>query len=213
MPFSNYTELQASISDWMARSDVSGVATDFIALGEANLNRELKQVGVTTSLTGVANQDFIDISSLPMEEPRSLFITDNGAEYELTQRPIGTYTKYEFSGLATIWSIEGDTIVFDRDLDQNYPMRFVYTGRFALSDAAPTNDFLTKNPDLYMAASIVWGCIYVKAAADISMWKSILDEFLASVKNGEARKMRGNLTVDPMLMQTRRRWPLRNYLP
>lgn len=212
MPFSTYSDLQAAIIDFMARNDLTGNAADFITLAEANLNRELKQVGVTTLLTGVANQDFIDISSLPMEEPRSLFITDNGFEYELTPRAIGTYTKYEFSGLPTIWSIEGNNIVFDRDLDQNYPMRFVYTGRFSLSDAAPTNDFLTKNPDLYLAASIVWGCTYTKDPA-IALWKQALDDFIASVKNSEARKMRSNLTVDPMLMQTRRRWPLRNYLP
>jgi hypothetical protein len=213
MPFSNYTDLQASIIDWMARNSVSGKVTDFIALGEAGLNRELKQVGVTTSLTGVSGQDYLDISSLPLIEPRALFVTDNGYEYELPMHATGTYTKHEFSGLPTIWAIEGNNILFDRELDQNYPLRFVYTGRFALSDAAPTNDFLTENPDLYMAAAIVWGSVYVKSPTDISMWKSMLDEFVASVKNIEARKLRGNLTVDPMFRATRRSWPLRNFLP
>jgi len=213
MPFSNYTDLQSAITDWMARSDVSGNAADFIALGEANLNRELKQVGVTTTLTGVSGQNYIDITALSMIEPRTLFITDLDAEYELTPRPLGSYTIHEFSGRPSIWAIEGKKIVFDRELDQAYSFRFVYTGRFALSVAAPTNDFLTENPDLYMAASIVWGSIYVKSTADISMWSQMLESFMASVSHAESQKMRGSLVVDPMLMATRRHGIDRDYLP
>jgi hypothetical protein len=212
MPFSNYTELQASITDWMARSDVSGQAADFITLGEAGLNRELKQVGTTTMLTGVSGQDYIDISALSMIEPKALFVHDTDAEYEMTKQELGTYTKHEFSGRPNIWAIEGNRIVFDRDLDQAYPFRFVYTGRFALSVSAPTNDFLTQNPDLYMAASIVWGSVYVKSRPDISLWSDMLGAFLASAKHIEARKARGDMIVDPALLVIGKRFYDRDIL-
>lgn len=212
MPFSNYSELQASITDWMARNDVTAKATDFIALAEAGLNRELKQVGTTATLTGVSGQNYVDISALQMIEPKSLFIQDTDAEYEMTKMELGTYTQHEFSGRPSIWSIEGDRIVFDRELDQAYPFRFVYTGRFALSVAAPTNDFLTENPDLYMAASIVWGSVYVKSTADISLWSNMLGAFLASVKHTEARKARGDMIVDPALLVIGKRYYDRDIL-
>ncbi|MBY3073401.1 hypothetical protein HFO71_24100 [Rhizobium laguerreae] len=212
MPFSNYSELQSSITDWMARNDLTGVAADFITLGEAGLNRELKQVGTTAALTGVSGQNYIDISALSIIEPRALFIEDSDAEYEMTKMELGTYTQHEFSGRPSIWSIEGSRIVFDRELDQAYPFRFVYTGRFALSDAAPTNEFLTENPDLYMAASIVWGSVYVKSAPDISMWSQMLAAFLASVKHTEARKARGDMVVDPALLVIGRRYYDRDIL-
>jgi hypothetical protein len=212
MPFSNYTELQASITDWMARSDISGQAADFITLGEAGLNRELKQVGTTTMLTGVSGQDYIDISALSMIEPKALFVQDTDAEYEMTKQELGTYTKHEFSGRPNIWAIEGSRIVFDRDLDQAYPFRFVYTGHFALSVSAPTNDFLTKNPDLYMAASIVWGSVYVKSSPDVSLWANMLGAFLASVKHTEARKARGDMIVDPALLVIGKRFYDRDIL-
>lgn len=209
MPFSNYTELQTSITDWMARSDVTGVAADFIALGEAGLNRELKQVGTTVSLVGVPGQDYIDISALSMIEPTALFITPNLQEYELTKQALGTFTRYDTAGEPTIWAIEGNKIVFDREIDQAYPLRFVYTGRFALSDAAPTNDFLTESPDLYMAASIVWGSVYVKSPPDISMWSQMLTAFLTSARNIEARKKRGQMIVDPAITSIGKYWPIR----
>jgi len=212
MPFSNYSELQASISDWMARSDVAGVATDFIALGEAGLNRELKQVGTTVALAGVPGQDYIDITSLSMIEPTALFITPNLQEYELTKQALGTFTKYDTAGEPTTWAVEGKKIVFDRELDQAYPLRFVYTGRFALSVAAPTNDFLTENPDLYMAASIVWGSVYVKSSPDISMWSQMLTAFLTSARNIEARKKRGQMVVDPAITSVGKYWPIRDII-
>jgi hypothetical protein len=212
MPFNNYTELQASITDWMARSDVTGLATDFITLGEAGLNRELNQVGTTATLTGVSGQDYIDISSLSLIEPRSLFIEDTDAEYEMTKMELGTFTKHEFSGRPSIWAIEGSKITFDRELDQAYPFRFVYTGRFALSDAAPTNEFLTENPDLYMAASIVWGSVYVRSGTDISLWSNMLGAFLESVKHTEAKKARGDMVVDPALLVIGRRYYDRDIL-
>ena len=41
MAISTYAELQTAVTDWMARSDLSGNAADFITLGEARLNRKL----------------------------------------------------------------------------------------------------------------------------------------------------------------------------
>lgn len=40
----NYTELKASIAQWMARSDLTGSAEGFIKLGESVLNRKLPEL-------------------------------------------------------------------------------------------------------------------------------------------------------------------------
>ena len=66
MAISTYSELKTAISDWMARSDVSGSAADFITLGEARLNRLLEVVATMTTLSGVVDSATIDISALSM---------------------------------------------------------------------------------------------------------------------------------------------------
>ncbi|MBX5131610.1 hypothetical protein HJB80_02745 [Rhizobium lentis] len=209
MAISTYSELKTAISDWMARSDVSGVAADFITLAEARLNRLLGVVGTTATLTGTIGSDELDISALSWHEPQNLYVADGESELYMTPRALGTYVTTTIEGRPSIWAIEGNKIVMDRPLDQAYSFRFVYLGRFALSDAAPTNEFLTDSPDLYLAASLVWGCGYTKDPA-IALWKQNLDEFTQEVANENARKKRSQLTSDPALaMIGRTRYSIR----
>jgi hypothetical protein len=209
MAISTYSELQSAISDWMARTDVSGSAADFITLGEARLNRLLGVVGTTATLTGTIGSAELDISALSVQEPQNLYVSDGSSELFMTPRALGTYVTTTIEGRPTIWSLEGDKLKFDRPMEEAYTFRFVYLGRFALSDAAPTNEFLTDNPDLYLAASIVWGCTYTKDGA-VGMWKSMLDEFVSEVSAENARKKRSQLTTDPALaMIGRTRYSIR----
>lgn len=197
MAISNYSDLQAAIADWMARSDISGSTADFISLAEARLNRVLGPVATTSTLTGAIGSAQIDISLLSMDTPENLFITD-GVERILLPRPLGTFLTEPYQGSPNIWAIESNYIKFERPLNQAYSFRFVYQGRFSLSDTT-TNELLTEYPDVYLAAAIVWGCIYTKNLKDGAMWKTVLEEGIAEVKSGYAQRKRGLLTVDPML--------------
>ena len=204
MAISTYSELQTAISEWMDRSDITGSVVDFISLGEARLNRLLGPVGTTTTLTTTIDSASVSIASLSMIKPIALFNDNFGDEYEIIPKPLGSFTLEDTNGPPTFWAIEGNTIKFDRPCDQAYTLRFVYEGRFALSISAPTNDFLTQNPDLYLAASIVWGNTFVQDAQDAAIWKGLLDEFTAEVKHNNAQKKRGKLTVDSGLLAPRR---------
>ena len=50
MALTNYTELQASIADFLNRSDLTSVIPDFITMAEADMNRTLriKEMSVRT---------------------------------------------------------------------------------------------------------------------------------------------------------------------
>jgi hypothetical protein len=200
MAISNYTELQAAISDWMARSDITATVPDCITLGEARLNRMLGPVSTSAVLAATVGVNTISISALSptMIKPTSLFLTDV-EEYAINPQPNGTFSILTDNGFPRAWAIQGTNIIFDRPCDQAYAARFVYQGRFALSDAAPTNEFLTNHPDLYMAAAIVWGNVYVKDMPAASMWQQMLADFEAQVKSENAQKKRGTLTVDNAL--------------
>ncbi|MND84948.1 hypothetical protein D3C80_768510 [compost metagenome] len=207
MAITNYTELQAAISDYMARNDVSGKATEFIALAEARLNRQIDSIASTITLNGVANQNYIDITAMNIIEPISLYVDGVIHEFSITPKPQGSFPYFDIAATPSQWCIEEvidganrySYIRFDRALDVPYTFRFTYQGRFALSDAVPTNEFLTNYPDVYLAASIVWGCLYTKALKDGAMWKTVLEEGLEEAKSTYAQSKRGVLTVDPML--------------
>lgn len=207
MSISNYTELQASVGNWMARSDLSGDAADFIMLGEAALNRELDPVETDAALTGVVDSRSIDISALPMDEPIALFIKDSvtSDEMELTPKTDGTFPYQSTSGQPRYWSIDGSNIDFDRPCDQAYSFRFRYSERFALSDSAPTNWLLTNHPDVYLAATLIWGGLFTRDSEIGSTYAQVLDRAVPSIKHKIAQKKRALLTVDRALQDINRR--------
>ena len=202
MAITTYTELKSAIADYMARSDLTGNVEDFIALAEARLNRLLKMVETDATLTGVAASRRIDISSLSLIQPIALFAVVNGDEVEISRKPDGSFAYDDTAGLPSFYGLDGTNIDFDRPLDQAYTFRFRYQGRFALSVGSPTNKLLTDHPDIYLAASIVWGSVYIKDASQAAGFKSLLDEFIAETKNILSQAKRGTLTVDPALFRT-----------
>lgn len=117
----------------------------------------------------------------------------------MVQRAAGTYPLIDVSGEPAIWSLDGRSIVFERDMDQDYTFRFRYQERFSLSDDSDTNWLLDQHPDVYLAASIVWGGVFVQDGNYASSFKAVLDETIPKVRSTIAQSKRGVLTVDPAL--------------
>lgn len=183
----------------MARSDLTASVVDFITLGEARLNRILEPVATTATLTGVVGSAQINISALDIAEPENLYVSDGSEEYFVAPRQLGTFEIEDDSGLPGLWAIEGDYIKLNRPCDEAYSFRFIYKARLGLSAIVTTNDFLTKHPDLYLAASIYWGCVYIQAVDKALAWKAAWDEAAFEVRSNEAQKKRSQLTVDAAL--------------
>lgn len=200
MAISNYSELKTAITEWMDRSDLTGNAADFITLAEARLNRRLKGLEVDTTLNGADASQSIDISSLSLAEPIALFCTTHGDEYEILLKAPGTIAYNDTAGSPEFYVIDGDTIEFNRPQSGAQTYRFVYQERYALSDSVTTNWLLTKHPDVYLAASIIWGNVYIKDMQAALIFKQTLDEFIKETRNYIAQKKRGNRSVDNALL-------------
>lgn len=210
MALGTYSDLLASVGDWMARLDLLGNAPDFIALAEARLNRELNPVEVETVITGTIDSRSIDISALGVEEPIALFLSrPNLNEAELTQKAAGTFPIVAVSGMPRYWDREQETIGFDRPLNDAYPFRFRYSQYFRLSNTVPTNWLLTNHPDVYLAASLVWGGLYIQNNQYAAQFQAVLNSGLPEVRHMIAQSKRAILTVDPMLQRIGQ--PLRGY--
>lgn len=200
MALSNYSDLLASITSWMARVDLSGSAADFVTLAEARLNRELNPVETDATLTGTVGSRAIDITTQKCVEPIALFLAKSGEdERELVKKTDGTFPYLTESGEPAIWAIDGDEINFDRTLDQAYPFRFRFRQRFALSDTQPTNWLLTNHPDVYLASCLIWGGLFTKNTGYASPFFTALEVGIPEVRNIIAQKKRAVATVDPGL--------------
>ncbi len=202
MTFATKADLKTQVLDFMARSELTGNVDDFITLAESRLNRELDAVETDTTLTGVVDSRRIDISALSIVEPIALLLAETGCdEVLLTPKPDGTFPYIDSSGRPRYWAIDGTNIDFDRPLDGAYPFRLRYVQRFSLANDASTNWLLTNYPDVYLAAVVTWGFIFIKAKEDTSFYKAILDDALPSIKRVISRSKQSVLTVDPMLQR------------
>tara|TARA_R110002110_G_scaffold37601_4_gene124038 strand:- start:2595 stop:3242 length:648 start_codon:yes stop_codon:yes gene_type:complete len=201
MAISTYSELKTAVTEWMDRSDISGTAEDLVTLAEAKLNRKLDAVEVTATLTGTASSRNVDVSSLDIIEPMFVYIADTvgGDETEIELKAPASFPFDDTNGEPGYVSLDGDNLVFDRPLDVAYSIRFRYRGRFALSDATPTNDLLTYHPDVYLAACIMWGGVYINDAGKVQGFKSLLDEFIDEAQSHIAQRKRGILSPTPIL--------------
>jgi hypothetical protein len=208
MALNDYAALQATALRWMERTGVdTAEAPDWIALAEARLNRELGAVETDTTLTGVVGSRSISLSGLGMVQPIALFISEVGSEEEfLTPKADGTFEYSPDSRKPRIWSIDGSNIDFDSILNQAYPFRFRYRQRFALSDSETTNWLLTNHPDLYLAATLMWGAGYNQDWQNGAVWKQTLEQTIPEVKNQIAQLKRAVATVDVALTYPGRSW-------
>jgi hypothetical protein len=202
MAISTYSELQTAANNYAEAANAAARLQEFIALGEAKLNRRLGPVETDTTLTGVANSRRIDISSLSIVQPLALFLAETGNdEVRVHFKTDGTFPYLSASGRPAYAAFDVSTtyIDFDRPLSSAYPFRFRYRQRFALSDAVPTNWLLTNHPDVYLAATMMWGAGYREDLSMGQVWKTLLDEAIPEIQHTIAQSKRGTLTVDPAL--------------
>jgi len=83
MAISTYTELKASIANWLNRSDLtSEIADDFIKLVEADLNAKLRirQMEQIDSITINDEDETVPTGFIAV---RSFYILSNGTKYHL----------------------------------------------------------------------------------------------------------------------------------
>lgn len=203
MAISNYSDLLSSVVVWMDRAGLSGDAQDFVRLAEARLNRELDPVELDSTITGVTDSRRIDVSALLVEEAVALFLAEAGLnEAQLTQKGDGTFPYLTNAGRPSYWAMDenNEYIDFDRPLDGDYAFRFRFRQRFALSEAESTNWLLTNHPDVYLAAVLVWGGLFIRDNPYAVSFKAVLEEALPEIRHQIAQSKRGTLTVDRGLM-------------
>ena len=209
MALANYTDLQATALDWMTRAGSAAhvaAAPDWITLAEARLNRELGAVETDATLTGVLGSRRIDISAVSIVQPVALFLAPSGSDEQLlTPKADGTFVYLNDSGRPRFWAIDGTNIDFDCPLDEAYPFRLRYRQRFNLATSS-TNWLLTNHPDVYLAATLMWGAGYNEDWTNGAVWRGILETEIPSVRNSIAQSKRGTATVDAALTYPGRTW-------
>jgi hypothetical protein len=157
MAISQFSELKTAIGTWLARTDLSTVAGDFVALCESDIRRDLRLQAQETLATGTLTGETLAHPTRYLEARR---LTVGGYLYEyVTPQKYGEITKAE-STANVFTSIGTDLYINDGASGDDYTLLY-YAGFAPFSADADTNWLLTNHPDVYLFGSLKYGAMYL----------------------------------------------------
>lgn len=188
MSITDYTSLQASVADYLVKSNLTTQIKDHIALFESRFARQkrVRQMETHASLTISAQRTTLPAGYLEM---RALVLqTSPLARLELVT-PDFLWSHYAGSetGQPTAFSIIGGEIVVGPVPDASYTADIDYYSFTPLSDAAPVNWLLTQYPDIYLFGTLVESFSYIRNLDGATLAKGRLDEALAELADDDQR--------------------------
>lgn len=191
MAISNYTELQAAIENWLDRSDLSARVPEFIALAEAQMNRDLRiriMEGRYTASTVKAQR----IYALPTDyrQMRSLRINLDPivALVYLTPQNMNQVWAGSSTGTPKAYTIVGNDIRLGPAPDSVMEMEINYYRAVpALSGTNTTTTMLTQNPDIYLYGALMAAEPFLMNDERLALWGGLFDKAVRALQDQDAR--------------------------
>jgi len=196
MSFATYSDLQTSIANYLARSDLTSIIPDFITLAENRLRRELRirqmLKSVTTSTvkadaTVEVPSDFLEIRDfVVMTNPITPLSYSSPSSLSNDPRTSEVGVPRSYTILASEFQLAPSP-------DAVYTLKMLYYAAPAyLSSSNTSNVFLTTAPDGLLYASLIEAEPYLMNDARINTWGTMYDRAISSLtKSDESTQYSG----------------------
>jgi hypothetical protein len=196
MSFATYSDLQTSIANYLARSDLTSIIPDFITLAENRLRRELRIRQMLKSVTTVtvANDATVELPS-DFLEIRDFVVMTNPIQPLSYSSPSSLSNDPRTSqvGVPKSYTILASEFQVAPAPDGVYTLKLLYYAAPAyLSVSNTTNVFLTSAPDGLLYGALVEAEPYLMNDARINTWGSMYDRAISSlIKSDEEGQYSG----------------------
>ena len=185
MSITNYSDLQATIASYLARTDLTAQIPDFIQLAETRLRRELRirQMLKVATTTTVANDSTVELPSDYLQM-RDLHINTNPIQTIEYLSPSNFYrnTWASTSGMPRQYTILAQEFQFAPVPDTNYTIQMMYyAAPTYLSSSNTSNVFLANCPDLLLYGALGEAEPYLMNDARLTTWAQLYDRGLSAL--------------------------------
>ena len=188
MALATYTDLQASIANWLHRSDLASVIPDFIELAEKRINGDLdaRLQDAVVSLSTVAGQisvttlsDVVNIRSLTIQSSPNQVL-----DYLSPDQFNGQYAWAE-TGTPRSFTVIGGSIYLGPTPDAAYTLQTIYKALVPSLATAQggTNWLMTNYPQVYLMASLCESAPYIVGDDRLPVWEQKYQEAIESVNS------------------------------
>ena len=188
MAISAYAELQAALTNWLHRDNLSSRIPEFIAMGEAYLNRKLRVADMEASST-ITPSTSVRYVALPtgFMEPLS-FTNEYGEPLTAVDPESLERLAYGIGATRPYYYRISSRIDFEAVADTTYSYTLRYLKRLDLATDL-TNAVLTNHPDCYLYASLMQSAPFLKDDARIMTWKSLMDDAVKAANSQSVKSL------------------------
>lgn len=177
----NYTELQAAITSYFKRGDITSRIPAWIQLAEAFLFREISPKSISVSVSGVTAGGLI---ALPADFDAVIRLTTagNGSEWNLDY--IAAPDEYAQAGdYPKGYSVEGASLRLHPPAGDGTAYTLHYTPKLLSLSVIGTNWLSINGADLYLYASALQGAGEMKNDSEIARLGPIVQRLLEAVRS------------------------------
>jgi hypothetical protein len=204
MAISNYSDLQAEVSKWIHRSDLTAMIPSFITLAENRLNRSLRLTAMESidELTSSTTSRFIALPAR-FSEPLNMNILLSNV-----QMPVAAITTSQMA--KTIASVPampryytiGSQIELNSVSDQPYTIFFHCIKNFDL-ESDGVNWLITNAPEAYLYGALREAYVYIHDEQQASKYDLLVKNALTDIaqQDGRSRSV-SKLVTDPAMFQS-----------
>ena len=176
MALSNYTELKASIADFLNRDDLTSVIPDFIALAESQINRDIRHWKMEARSSGQqdAADEYMQIPADWVETIR-LHLTGNGTSVvNLVSRDAMAdkrAAQENAAGTPRMYTHADGQFQMYPTPDATTDFELLYYQKLAaLSSSNADNWLLLEAPDVYLYGALLHSAPYLAEDERVGVW-------------------------------------------
>ena len=189
MAFTTYTELKASVADYLARTDLTAQIPDFITLAEKRLKRDLRirQMLKVVTATTTAGDGTVGLPS-DFLSMRDLHVSTNPVSSIEYLSPSNFYrnARTTESGVPTKYTVLAAEFQFAPIPDSAYTLSMLYyAAPPELSSSVSSNVFLVTCPDLLLYGALGEAEPYLLNDSRIQTWAALYDRGITSLSSSD----------------------------
>lgn len=196
MAITTYSELKTAIANWLNRDDLTSVIPDFIALTEADMDRQIRHWRMEERSTAAIDARYTALPDGFMEAVRF--------HLDVDERPVDLVTPVfmqkqrqgnaDTTGRPLYYSIIAGQIEVWPTPDTSYTGELYYYARTAgLSDSNTSNWILNYFPDAYLYGALVHSAPYLVEDARTQVWATLYQNAISGINsNNEKAKFGGS---------------------
>ena len=188
MALANYTDLKASVADFLNRSDLTSVIPDFVTLAEAEFNRTLRVREMSVRTQGPIDSQYVKLPDDFLGMRNIELMTDpvTPLEYKNLQN-LDIHRRNDKTGKPLYYSIVQNNIEFAPVPDGTYTLEIVYYQKVPALSTSSTNWLLTDHPDAYLYGTLQHSAPYLQSDERIGVWAGKYQQVIEQITTSDEK--------------------------